>query len=430
MSVCLMCLRRIASKNRLHTFQFIRSYASFFKQLNGFQFEPVPDLEYLLDPTNRETIKENIKSRKGIGDIDLLHKLNEEYKEDSSELVKERLIQTALLIPNQSSPDTIPGSKGKIVRTHGKKTADVASKSFEDICGSQGLLRFQNIINSTLVYGARSYNLMGDLARLERALVHWTIDELEKKGWRYVVVPDMLPEAVVKACGFVTTGRQNQVYKVRPEQGGLCLAGTSEMSLAALHAGTQLGSHTPIKLCAYSPCYRAEEARNKIDKGFYRLHQFNKVEMFGVCMPDQSSSLLEEIIDIQCGLFSQLGLCFNLIEMPSEELGAPAYKKYDIEAWISRLKHWGEISSASNCTDYQARRLSIMTQEASFAHTVNGTGCAVPRLLMAIVEQNQMNGKIVVPAPLLPYMKLKHLRPSRQLSHYRNFIKKRPMHAD
>lgn len=141
-----------------------------------------------------------------------------------------------------------------------------------------------------------------------------------------------------------------------------------------------------------------------------RVHQFTKVEMFGVTSPDviASDSLLEEFVSIQKELFSGLGLHYQLLDMPLHELGRPAYRKFDIEAWMPGRKMYGEISSASNCTDYQSRRLNIQTVDSTgsqkFVHTINGTACAVPRTLIALLEMNQQsNGDVVIPACLQPY---------------------------
>lgn len=155
-----------------------------------------------------------------------------------------------------------------------------------------------------------------------------------------------------------TQGDRNQVYKLNSSLETLCLSGTSEMALAGYFAGTQIDeSRLPLKLTAVSRCFRAETSALHEEKGIYRVHQFTKVEMFSVCRPDQSEAVLEEFRDIELGLFDALGIHFQLLDMPACELGAPAYRKYDIEAWMPGREMYGEISSCSDCTDYQARRL-------------------------------------------------------------------------
>lgn len=217
-------------------------------------------------------------------------------------------------------------------------------------------------------------------------------------------VPDILPAEVINACGMQTEGERNQVYKLIPSN--LCLSGTSEMALAGYFAGTKLTrKDLPVKVAAVSRCFRAETSGLTEEKGIYRVHQFTKVEMFSVCHSSQSESMLDEFKNIEINLFKKLGLHFKLLDMPPHELGAPAYRKYDIEAWMAGRKMWGEISSCSNCTDYQSRRLNIMVDD-EFAHTVNGTACAVPRMLIAIIETFQKeDGTIPIPKELRPFMK-------------------------
>lgn len=219
-----------------------------------------------------------------------------------------------------------------------------------------------------------------------------------------MTVPDILPAEVIKACGMETDGDRNQVYRILPSN--LCLSGTSEMALAGFFAGAKVKSkEAPVKVTAVSRCFRAETSGLNEEKGIYRVHQFTKVEMFSVCHASQSESILDEFKDIEINLFNKLGLHFKLLDMPPNELGAPAYRKYDIEAWMPGRKMWGEISSCSNCTDYQARRLNTFIDD-DFAHTVNGTACAIPRMLIAIIETFQKeDGSISIPKVLQQYMK-------------------------
>lgn len=166
-----------------------------------------------------------------------------------------------------------------------------------------------------------------------------------------------------------------------------------------------------------SRCYRAETSEIEREKGLYRVHQFTKVEMFGVSESHQSDELLEEFLGHEINLFSGLDLHFRVLDMPSQELGASAFRKYDVETWLPAKGFWGEISSASNCTDYQSRRLNIRCHSngaLKFCHTINGTACAVPRMLIALMETNQQkDGSILVPGRLIPYMNNKETINSR-----------------
>lgn len=167
------------------------------------------------------------------------------------------------------------------------------------------------------------------------------------------------------------------------------------MALAGFFSGKTIqAKDLPKKVMAVSRCFRAEAASHGTDKDLYRVHCFTKVEMFSVCLPTQSDEMLEHFRSIECRLFEGLQLCFKLYDMAMHELGASAYRKYDIEAWMPSRKAFGEVSSTSNCTDYQAKRLNIFVDDNGkkyYAHTVNGTACAIPRMLIALLEQNQVN---------------------------------------
>lgn len=242
----------------------------------------------------------------------------------------------------------------------------------------------------------------------EQALIKYTITEILNHGFNLMTVPDILPAEVINACGMQTDGERNQIYRILPSN--LCLSGTSEMALAGYFAGTKLNpKKLPVKVTAVSRCFRAETSARNEEKGIYRVHQFTKVEMFSVCHASQSEAMLDEFKEIEISLFNKLGLYFKLLDMPPNELGAPAYRKYDIETWMPGRKLWGEISSCSNCTDYQSRRLNITLDDVcdnEFAHTVNGTACAIPRMLIAIIESFQKeDGTIPIPKVLQKYMK-------------------------
>lgn len=234
-----------------------------------------------------------------------------------------------------------------------------------------------------------------------------------------ISVPDILPANVIQGCGFSTEGERNQVYKLNHQD--LCLSGTSEMALAAYFANRVTPvEEAPVKKIAFSRCYRAETSGMQEEKGIYRVHQFNKVEMFAVDHPSRSEALLEEFKNIQIDLFDELGLHFKVLDMPPHELGAPAYRKYDIETYMVGRDMWGEISSCSNCTDFQARRLNMKLKEKDgteiFAHTINGTACAVPRMLIALVETYQTSkGIVAIPQALQKYMKKDKLDVRKQI---------------
>lgn len=375
---------------------------------------PEFDWKYLCDYNNVVQIKENIERRKGVGDIDKLQEtwiaLQKETLLSRKKELEEKLNNLAADIPNTSSHLSPVGdeSQAELLETHGKKKEfSFEPKSLLELGRNLGIIRTENL---PLTTGTSTYYLLGDLAQLEQALVQYTIQHLISSGFSLVTVPDIINPSVIEGCGFKTTGDKTQVYRL--DSDNLCLAGTAEMSLAGYFIN-EIISHKelPKKICAVSRCYRAETSNEAEERGIYRVHQFTKVEMFGVTnrSSEDSSKLMNEFLAIQTQLFTGLGIHFRVLEMPTQELGAPAHRKIDIEAWMPQKEFWGEISSTSDCMDYQSRRLSIKCRDeqdqVSHTYTVNGTACAVPRLIMNILETNQTaDGNVNIPAALQPWM--------------------------
>lgn len=249
---------------------------------------------------------------------------------------------------------------------------------------------------------------------LQHALVQFTVSKLVKQGFIPMAVPDLLRGAVFEGCGMQPNAVPSPVYNIDPSRfEDLCLAGTSEVGIAGYFMDHAVNlEDMPVRTVCSSTCYRTETDTGKEPWGLYRVHQFTKVEMFGVTAAEsgeESAALLEEFLALQKEIFSELGLHYKVLDMPTQELGLPAYRKYDIEAWMPGRGKYGEISSTSNCTDYQSRRLNIMyydrTGQLRYAHTVNGTACAIPRVLIALLESNQLqDGSVRVPAILQPFL--------------------------
>uniref|UniRef100_A0A183HYF6 serine--tRNA ligase n=1 Tax=Onchocerca flexuosa TaxID=387005 RepID=A0A183HYF6_9BILA len=213
-----------------------------------------------------------------------------------------------------------------------------------------------------LCYNVTIKYLLGPLADLELALVDYVSSIVEQKGFKPVVVPDIVHESIPDGCGLQQRSDKGILYRLN-EYNNFCLSGTSEMGLSSLVSGRVFRyDELPFKLKALSRCFRPEIATNAVESKLYRVHEFNKVEMFVVCNENDSDLELDELVKIQTSIFSSLGLHCRLLDMPSEELGASAARKFDIEAWMPGRKMFGEISSASNCTDYQARRLIATTR--------------------------------------------------------------------
>lgn len=369
---------------------------------------PIFDESYLLNPANVEEINENTKNRKGVGDIYLIHEINNKLRSDTvsdeeKASLKVQLQEELKKIPNQTHPEVKNyGDENKVVSYFNEKpTFKHKPLDFTEICKKINILRTDHLGNFN---GSKSYYLMNDLAELEQALIRYTTNKILSHGFELISVPDILPAEVIQSCGFQVDGERTQVYRILPSN--LCLSGTAEMALAGYFAGSRI-ENLPKKVAAVSRCFRAETSKLQEERGIYRVHQFTKVEMFSVCRPSESENLLNEFRDIEIDLFKNLGLHFQLLDMPPGELGAPAYRKYDIEAWMEGRQIYGEISSCSNCTDYQARRLDIRVGDTEeFAHTVNGTACAIPRMLIALIETFQReDGTIAIPKPLQKYMK-------------------------
>lgn len=257
--------------------------------------------------------------------------------------------------------------------------------------------------NLTNYCGDRSYYFIGPLAKIEHALVQYTLTRLIKKGFKLVSVPDILPDELIERCGMNTVGERCQVYTLDNNYYGSkwCLSGTSEMALAGLLMNKNISKDKlPLKLCSVSRCYRAEVSSIAEEKGIFRVHQFTKVEMFGACLPEESETMALYFRDVQEELFQPLGLHYRVLDMAKHELGNQAYRKYDIEAWMPGRDKYGEISSCSDCTDYQSKRLGICSDDINL-HTVNGTACAVPRLIIALAETHQRSdGSLQLPEEL------------------------------
>ncbi|XP_014244780.1 serine--tRNA ligase, mitochondrial [Cimex lectularius] len=364
---------------------------------------PQLDFEYICDPVNSEEIKSRIKRRKGEGDVDLVRKLYSDLSSTGDPSIRQRLIKEALKIPNKSHPRLL-GLKDEpeVIKTIGDiKQTNFKPKTFEELARKLKLIR----TDTSCFTGSRSYYLIDQLAQLELALVNYSVSKLKRLGFEFISVPDILPKHIIEYCGFNTEGERTQVYKLENLGDDLCLSGTAEMGIAAYLQNKEFSSdELPIKLAAVSRCFRAETSRISEEKGLYRVHQFTKVEMFGVATCEGSAQLLEEFREYEEETFAELGLVLRVLDMPECELGAQAYRKYDVEAFMPGKKKWGEISSTSNCTDYQARRLNIK-YDGQFAHTINGTACAVPRMIIALMETHQnKNGTVEMPKQLVPYL--------------------------
>jgi seryl-tRNA synthetase len=254
--------------------------------------------------------------------------------------------------------------------------------------------------------GSRFAYLRGAIARLELSLVSWTMDHLSEQGFEPVIPPVLVREEALYGTGFLPDTEQ-QIYKLADDD--LYLAGTSEVALASLHAGEIL-EDLPLRYAGFSPCFRREAgAAGKDTRGIFRVHQFDKVEMFSFVDPATSRDEHERLLAIEESILQALGIPYRVVNIAVDDLGASAAKKYDCEAWLPSQQRYRELTSTSNTTDYQARRLDIRhrpegSSKPEILHTLNGTAVAVGRTLIAMLENGQQeDGSVALPEVLRSY---------------------------
>ncbi len=260
------------------------------------------------------------------------------------------------------------------------------------------------------VTGSNFYYLKNEAALLEMALCHFAASKLVPQGFIPIITPDIAKDEVLEGIGFAPRGPETQVYSLDSLE--LSLVGTAEITVGGYHSGEILDANRlPLKYLGFSHCFRTEAgAYGKESRGLYRVHQFTKAEMFILCAPEDSAALHEMIREQEESLFQALGIPYRVVNVCSGDLGAPALKKYDLEAWMPGRGDYGEVTSCSNCTDYQSRRLNIRYRPEAkaaprFVHLLNGTALAISRALIAIYENfQQADGSIAIPEALAPWM--------------------------
>ena len=263
------------------------------------------------------------------------------------------------------------------------------------------------------VSGAGFYYLRNAAVRIDLALQQYAISFLSDRGFTPITTPDLALTNILEGIGFTPRGPETQIYSIENTQ--LNLVGTAEITLGGMMSGQTMDSEQlPMRLCGLSHCFRTEAgAAGRASKGLYRVHQFTKVEMFAFTAPEQSDAIHEELRGLECEIFDSLEVPYRVIDTASGDLGGPAYRKYDLEAWMPGRGdggEWGEVTSTSNCTDYQARRLNVRFKTAGkkgtqFVHTLNGTAVATGRAMIAILENHQKaDGSIAIPKVLQPWV--------------------------
>ncbi|KAI7868583.1 seryl-tRNA synthetase [Spinellus fusiger] len=352
--------------------------------------------------------------------------------EEETLQIESEMMAQALLIPNDTHPDVPlgPECNATVIKTVGQKRE--LEYPLLDHLTLMERLDLIDLQQAALVTGSKFYYLKNAGVWLEFALIQYAMEKAASRGFTPIITPDVVRTSIAYGCGFQPRKKESsQTYDVSTSSIAhtsapkLSLAGTAEIPLAGMFARKMMHEEElPKRVVGFGRAFRAEAGHGSAEeRGLYRVHQFSKVELFAVTTPEQSDALLLELRELQEEIFTELGLCFRVLDMPTEELGASAYRKYDIEAWMPGRKAWGEICSTSNCTDYQTRRLDIRYLSSQFkenvgskdirvpwhikekwvhyCHTLNGTAMAVPRVIIALIETYQtQDGSIQVPEVL------------------------------
>jgi seryl-tRNA synthetase len=337
-------------------------------------------------------------------------------REAALKILDEQLKSSLSLLPNLTHPDApiAPTEDGSIeLRKVGTPRAfDFTPKDHVEIGKSLDLIDFEA---GGKVSGTGFYFLKNDAVLLELALQMFTIRKLVANGFTPIITPDLARVSILEGIGFNPRGAETQVYSV--ENTELCLIGTAEITLGGMHADEIIDeSRLPLKYVGLSHCFRTEAgAAGRASRGLYRVHQFTKVEMFAFTEGtlEASGAIHQDLLRIEEEIFTELGIPYRVLDICSGDLGGPAYRKFDLEAWMpgrGEAGEYGEVTSTSDCTDYQARRLNIRYKPTGqkgtkFVHTLNGTAVALSRAMIAVLENYQRaDGLVDVPEALRPFM--------------------------
>ncbi len=378
-----------------------------FLELDKKRKEKIQFLDALRAKKNKFKKKPN---KKEISELKETKEKQEKVLKQSIGIIEREWKDLYLKIPNLTHPDSPIGrddNENKEIEKHGKPTKfNFKPKTHEELGKDLDLIDFEKAAEVT---GSKFYYLKNEAALLELALIQYTFDVIAKHGFIPMITPDLASETVSGSIGFIPRGPETQVYSV--ENTDLTLVGTSEITLGGYHMNEVLPEDKlPVKYGGFSHCFRTEAGSyGRHSAGLYRVHQFSKVEMFVFTLPENSEKMHEELKSIEIEIFKGLDISFRVVDICTGDLGGPAYRKYDLEAWMPSKDNWGEITSTSNTTDYQARALSIKVKRKNgkkeFVHMLNGTGVAVSRALIAILENyQQADGSVLIPKVLQKYM--------------------------
>jgi seryl-tRNA synthetase len=361
--------------------------------------ELLPEIEGA--QAERKTLSKEVGERKQHGEdaeelVRRVQGLKQTIEAGRSELerVEQDLSRVAAALPNLPDPDAPDGSSEEdavVLREVGEPPRfDFEPRDHLEIGTRLGLIDMES---AAAVSGSRFAYLMGDLVLLELALVRFALDLVGGEGHEPVVPPVLVREEALHGTGFLP-GDRDQIYEIEKDE--LFLVGTSEVALAGLHADQILAAERlPLRYAGFSPCFRREAgAAGRDTRGIFRVHQFDKVEMFSFVEPAESAAEHERLLAIEERILSELEVPYRVVNVAAGDLGAPTAKKYDCEAWIPSQGRYRELTSCSNTTDYQARRLNCRYRPADngaaqAVHTLNGTAVAVGRTMIALIENRQ-----------------------------------------
>jgi seryl-tRNA synthetase len=337
-------------------------------------------------------MKENLPSREG------------ELRE-----VEERLRDEQLKIPNMTHPDS-PIGKDDTENVEIRRWGEIPDFPFEpkdhvEIGEALGIIDFDAGARTT---GSKFYFLRGDAVLLELGLIRYALDIIMERGYQPTITPDLARDQMLEGTGYIPRGPETQIYSV--EDSDLSMIATAEIPLAGQHAEEILDeADLPLRYAGLSHCFRTEAgSHGRASRGLYRVHQFTKVEMFAFTTPEGSEAIHEEMVEVEERIFQGLGLPYRVVDICTGDLGGAAYRKYDLEAWMPGRDEFGEVTSTSNTTDYQARRLAIRFRREGgrpqLLHTLNGTALAMSRALISLLEIYQQEGSVILPEVLVPYV--------------------------
>ena len=377
----------------------------------------------LLQKTEELRAKRNANAQKMKGKMEQEErmKLVEEGKAIKEELqnaegeynkVDAEFGEKAKKIPNYASPEAPVGKEDKdslAVKFVGEpRKFNFKAKDHVELGESLDILDFDT---GAKVSGQKFYYIKNQGVILQMALERFAMDIVLKHGFTPFITPDVAREEILSGIGFNPRGEESNIYTL--EGTGTCLVGTAEITLGGYYANTIFSKKDlPIKMTGLSHCFRREAGgAGQYSKGLYRVHQFSKLEMFIYSLPEESDKFHKEILSIEEEIFTKLGIPYRIVDTATGDLGAPAYRKFDIEAWMpgrGENGEYGEVTSTSNCTDYQARSLNIRYKDddgkTKFVHMLNGTAVALSRAIVALLENYQNeDGSVSIPENLVPY---------------------------